>query len=260
LRGASASALVAGTAIATAALGHGAQPAAADAELIALAHEFLAYDARLLAFNRTEIDTPESEWEAVHPRWWQIVDRMTELPAHTEAGRVAKASLLPSVMRDTCGASMEPAERLALSLVRDMLDPMAPALVAFAAEQERAAEQDARYTPAPPRISPDAELIALCDRLVEIEAQRCIVFDTIADDAAQDAATAPIDQERLQIEARLYGIGDPQTLAGTCAMSRAAIAEASKQSDGTMMALDLHTWLALGVIEYHGNPIWGPRA
>jgi hypothetical protein len=262
LRGASASVLVAGAAIAAATIGHGAtvSPAGADAELLTLAQRFAEYDVRLLALNFAPDGSHEAAWDAVHPVWWQIADRIIDLPAHTEAGRIAKASILPAMIRD-CTDSDAPEIRATLSLLRDMLGPDDPGLLSLDAADAAQAERDANPTPPQPKYELDAELIALCDRLVEIEAQRCIVFDTIADDAAQDLATAPIDQERRQIEARLYEIGDPQTLAGTCAMSRAAIAEAPKQSDGTLMpALDLHTWLARGVVEYHANPVWGPRA
>jgi hypothetical protein len=64
-----------------------------DAELIALAAEFQTVDARLVPINdeimADTTDTPsmdKGEPAAVHDRWWQIVNRVIELPAHTQAG------------------------------------------------------------------------------------------------------------------------------------------------------------------------------
>lgn len=77
---------------------------------------------------------------------------------------------------------------------------------------------------------PDAELIALCDRFAEIEAQEnAIEFEG---DDEFDRARAPLDAERKAIKERLYDLPDPSTLAGARAMARAAMATAPREIDG----------------------------
>jgi hypothetical protein len=67
--------------------------ASVDAELLALAAEFLTVDARLMELN-AEITADAAGTktfeslggDVVHDRWWAIVDRVIELPAHTVPG------------------------------------------------------------------------------------------------------------------------------------------------------------------------------
>jgi len=94
-----------------------------DAELIALAAEFAECDPRMVALGAP--GAPEGLWESagrdMHDRWWEIVNRVIDLPAHTQGGRAAKASIVPAVIRDV-GDDDTPDHKLVLSLVRDMLE------------------------------------------------------------------------------------------------------------------------------------------
>jgi hypothetical protein len=108
--------------------------ASVDAELLALAAEFETVDARLMAINdEIMADTTDTlsmdkgEPAAVHDRWWQIVDRVIELPAHTQAGWAAKAAIIPAVIRDVADSGAgTPAINIALSLVRDLTGQAGP--------------------------------------------------------------------------------------------------------------------------------------
>ncbi|HET6235748.1 MAG TPA: hypothetical protein VFE41_12430 [Acetobacteraceae bacterium] len=68
-------------------------------------------------------DAPDGVWESAghdaHDRWWEIVNSVIELPAHTQAGFAAKASMIPAVFRDL-GDEDAADHTLALSLVRDL--------------------------------------------------------------------------------------------------------------------------------------------
>ena len=103
-------------------------PASIDAELIALAAEFAERDALMVALGAP--GAPDGVWESagrdVQARWWEIVNRVIDLPAHTQAGWVAKASMIPSVFRDL-GDDDTGDHKLALSLVRDLTGQAGPA-------------------------------------------------------------------------------------------------------------------------------------
>jgi hypothetical protein len=119
--------------------------ASLDAELLALAAEFQTVDARLIAINdEITADTTDTlsmdkgEPAAVHDRWWQIVNRVIDLPAHTQAGWAAKAAMIPPVIRDVSSTAIGTADiNLALSLARDLTGQEGP--------------------------GPDAELLAACE-------------------------------------------------------------------------------------------------
>jgi hypothetical protein len=221
--GGAVSAVVAGATIATA--GHGATLATgADAELLDLCAAFHRQDTVAAALH-------EDALEAALEQRWGISDRIQRIPALTEVGRRGKASVAVVLMRENNGG-----------------DDFASADDAFAYAALRDIAGEATKGDALP--NPDADLIALCDRLVVIEAQRCQVLHTIKEDDAQDVALAPIDEESRQIEARVYELGDPVTPAGVAAVARAAVAEAVKNLDGTLQIRDLSDWLALTVVEH----------
>jgi hypothetical protein len=129
LTGASAALLAgaAATAVAHAAPAVPAGADGADGELLKLAHEFGAVDAELMRFNAMVVDGDDPAFSAVHDEWREIVDSVEKLPAHTEAGGRAKASLLPAIIRDYADMT-EPEVRFTLSLLRDILGQDFPGL------------------------------------------------------------------------------------------------------------------------------------
>jgi hypothetical protein len=106
-----------------------------DAELLALAAEFHRCESRM-----AELDQPENRHRdglaAVHEEWWSAFDRAFSLPAYTQAGWIAKASMLPAAIRD-CGEVDSADSKAMMSLVRDMLGQAGP--------------------------GPDADLLAACE-------------------------------------------------------------------------------------------------
>ena len=60
-------------------------------------------------------------------------------------------------------------------------------------------------------LSPDAELIRLCDRLVEIHNAWVKLGETIRDDKGREAAGAPLHQEWLDIRAQFFDMKRPIT-------------------------------------------------
>jgi len=99
--------------------------ASIDAPLLALAAEFQRVDAHMTALGAHDAlpdangDTWESAGAAVQDRWWEIVNRVIDLPPYTQAGWAAKASMIPGVFRDV-GDEDAADHTLALSLVRDV--------------------------------------------------------------------------------------------------------------------------------------------
>jgi hypothetical protein len=62
---------------------------------------------------------------------------------------------------------------------------------------------------APALAAVDHELIALCDRLVEIAAEERRLYATIDDEDEREVALEPLDKEALNIHARLRELGAP---------------------------------------------------
>lgn len=89
-----------------------------DTELLALVREFHQCDAQLQAWNR-ERDIPDEAFDPVHDRWWEIVDTIEDTTPTTQAGLLAKALMLPVIVRD-CGDATEAETLFAMSLVRDI--------------------------------------------------------------------------------------------------------------------------------------------
>jgi hypothetical protein len=153
-------------------------------------------------------------------------ERAALLPAGTPAGIRAKAQIF--LGETSFGERRYPdsLDGLAISLARDLVNE----------------------TSGDP--SRDAELIAICDRLTEIEAERREVLDTIDDEVEQDKANASREEEWVALAVRVVRIGRPSTRAGAEAMARAANANASRNVDGVPMAADLGEFLALGACAY----------
>jgi hypothetical protein len=101
----------------------------------------------------------------------------------------------------------------------------------------------------------DAKLIRLCDRLVALEATRETVYATIDDDDEAARAIAPTEPEYEQARAALWTCGPATTDAGRRAVARAAIAAASKTSQGEIMldTGDLSSCLAFSLCRSFGE-------
>jgi hypothetical protein len=102
-------------------------------------------------------------------------------------------------------------------------------------------------------VSPDVELIRLCDRLVANRAELSRLCD--ADHWAPDHGPHKPRHDALQeegdrIEAELYDLADPVTLAGAHAVARAAVSVAPKDADGSITCEYLSEWLNITVVEY----------
>jgi hypothetical protein len=85
-------------------------------------------------------------------------------------------------------------------------------------------------------LSPDAELIKICDRLLRIKAAFNELFsrrNTVEqEDATEDELTALYDRKSLAVE-ELEELDPPTTLAGVKALARAALAtHDGRNSDG----------------------------
>jgi hypothetical protein len=207
--------------------------ASIDAPLLALAAEFQQVDARMVALGapdappRANGETWESAGIPAQDRWWEIVNQVIDLPAHTQAGWAAKASMIPAVFRDL-GGEGNADHTLALSLVRDLTGQNGP--------------------------GPDAELIRLWDRLVAMHAEEAAIVKAADPDAPDDGPHKPVldalHEEWQAIDARLYDVAEPVTQAGVRAVARAAVSQAPRTVDGSIDAPQLAEWLAFTVAEY----------
>ena len=57
----------------------------------------------------------------MHDRWWEIVNKVIDLPAATVPGWATKGGVFPAVLRDLVGLDSDTADhKLAMSLVRDL--------------------------------------------------------------------------------------------------------------------------------------------
>jgi hypothetical protein len=97
----------------------------------------------------------------------------------------------------------------------------------------------------------EAERVRLCNRIVAMAEEERHLYKTIKDDNARDVPLDAIGLKRRPIVDRLYELGNPVTLAGMAAFSRAALAEAPRDLDGHNTAVDmgLAEYLAFAVTE-----------
>lgn len=99
--------------------------------------------------------------------------------------------------------------------------------------------------------NPDAQLIRLCDRFVEIEEQEAALFDAIKDDTRRDVVAAPLRLEWQKILDWLEERDAPATLDGAKALARAALATSPKDRDGEMeVGHDPEDWLLICVAKF----------
>jgi hypothetical protein len=99
----------------------------------------------------------------------------------------------------------------------------------------------------------DAELIGLCNRLVEINREEEALYARIKDEAEREKAVEPLWEEFESIKLRLFEIGRPVTRAGAEAVARAAWVNGDRARDGTPFASYLSEWLRLAACAYLAN-------
>lgn len=162
-----------------------------DAALIGLCTEFLALDEQIRTWNRGSPNEPdEATFNAACTRWCSYRRPIADLPATTEAGRIAKLHAALVAMQDA--ETTESTARIALvraalrEAIGDRAAPAAPnpdaALIAACDELERLEDQINALIRPPTRIEDENEREAAAE---PIEARQQPVMDTIATRAAQ---------------------------------------------------------------------------
>jgi hypothetical protein len=99
-------------------------------------------------------------------------------------------------------------------------------------------------------IPTDAELIALCGRLVQLrthEVARIAAMDD--DDDDDDNPLEETDAEWKALAQQIRQIDRPLTLAGAIAMARCVVRHSDKTPDGDIVMIDLAEWMAIRVSE-----------
>jgi hypothetical protein len=106
--------------------------------------------------------------------------------------------------------------------------------------------------------SPDKELIAVCDELIEVQqkiqalGRRC---NTIADEEKAEPAMTALCEQQWDLEDRLsYDIAPPSTPEGARAMARVALARWHQvDQSGNRYADGFEKWLSLSLVEFLGG-------
>jgi len=95
----------------------------------------------------------------------------------------------------------------------------------------------------------DAELIELCDRLVQLRTYEVAQLKLMDDDGGRDPLEAT-DAEWDALDARVRQIDRPLTPAGAAAMARCAVRHSDRCQDGEIVMIDLAEWMAIRVSEF----------
>lgn len=106
--------------------------------------------------------------------------------------------------------------------------------------------------PTDAELADDSELLAMLYQLTVLAEAEERLIDALPDDVTDDevdAAFAPLASEGAVIEECIAKLGAPVTTAGVEAMALAALALATRESDGTPIADDISHRLALLVAE-----------
>jgi hypothetical protein len=109
--------------------------------------------------------------------------------------------------------------------------------------------------PALAATSPDAELIALCNRLVairqaELALTEQLPTESLVDEDEIEDALEQLDAEHRPLATLIYKHKRPTTIEGARAMARAALPHISKCADGSMVLTDIGEWLSVRVAEF----------
>jgi hypothetical protein len=256
-----AAALLAGAAAVALPRAAHAADAGSDAALIAMCTEFCECERtyRVIYDDPARVTTDDEAEVFGAP----VLKRMNWLSssimgsrAHTPGGIVAIATAL-AVHNGEGVFSTDPdpehiTGRLSLTLMRETLRlhglPVPGALL------------DVAVVPAAPvtaptlvYVSPDAELIRLCDRVVANQAEWLALINSRH--TAEDEERTEPDNDRLLAERhallnQIEAAPDLSTRAGAVAMARAALADAPLGMGGHWEAQEDYGWLALTVAEY----------
>jgi hypothetical protein len=95
----------------------------------------------------------------------------------------------------------------------------------------------------------DAELIALCDRLVQLRTHE-VARIAAMDDDDDDDPLEDTDAEWKALAQQIRQIDRPHTLEGAAAMARCAVRHSDKNPDGVIVMIDLAEWMAIRVSEF----------
>lgn len=194
-----------------------------DTELVALVDQFWRHDAALDAWNADRMN--ETEGERHNNAWWNCCRAMTGITPQTEAGRRAKAAVALA----------------ALEKVQDSQHDVEGLVRAALAESGDRPQAE----PAP---DPDANLIALCDRLTVNRRAWVALIEarhSIEDERRTEPENNRLHAERLRLLDQIEAAGSARTLAGAGALARAALADAPLGVDGHWEVTEDYGWLAL---------------
>jgi hypothetical protein len=97
----------------------------------------------------------------------------------------------------------------------------------------------------------DAELIPLCDRIVQNEAKQADLFATISNDDELTAALDPLALQQRDMLTQIEQIEGPTTMAGARAMARTALALMPRGPDGDLeVGNEPEDWLHASIAEF----------
>lgn len=102
-----------------------------------------------------------------------------------------------------------------------------------------------------PSPNPDAELIAVCRRFVDVRrAQDALVMscNTLEDEDRAELEALALDAEYQRLMVEIEALPAPTTPAGAAAVARVASTLANRRADGEVICVDDYDWLTWTVI------------
>jgi hypothetical protein len=103
---------------------------------------------------------------------------------------------------------------------------------------------------AEPLDDPDAELIALCDRLVQLRTHEVARIAAMDDADIDENPLEETDADWKALAQQIRQIDRPLTLEGAAAMARCVVRHSDKTPDGEIVMIDLAEWMAIRVSEF----------
>ena len=99
--------------------------------------------------------------------------------------------------------------------------------------------------------NPDAELIALCDQLVDLEKAQLRLYDTVKDDDERDRLIDPLYAAQQKLTPLVVALGNPKTIEGARAMARVALAYMPLDREGEReVGHDPEDWFFACIAEF----------
>ena len=92
-----------------------------DGELLEVAAGIAAIDRQFATWTKARASVSNAEWREELAAYWELADRVTDLPARTPEGLQAKARVLRSVYDSLAGHEGDRISEHVHSLVRDVL-------------------------------------------------------------------------------------------------------------------------------------------